>query len=109
MLRENGRLRGHLLHLREGGEIVCRLLGMRRSRKDGALVVLQHLEPVGDIGGVILAHLRRQAKIGAQERACQFGDSSAAYPSSPHRLRPSKRFRRFSWRVQCGSSCALVA
>jgi hypothetical protein len=37
-------------------------------------IVLQHLEPLGDIGGVILAHLRRQAKIGAQERACQFGD-----------------------------------
>jgi hypothetical protein len=74
MLRENGRLRGHLLHLREGGEIVCRLPRMRRSRKDGAPVVRQHLEPVGDLGGVILAHIRRQAKNDAQERACQFGD-----------------------------------
>ena len=42
--------------------------------EDGALVVLQNLEPVLDIGRMIGARLRRQGKIGAQEGRAKLGD-----------------------------------
>jgi hypothetical protein len=41
---------------------------MRRRAENRPLVVLQDFQPRGDIGGVILPHLRGQIEIGAQER-----------------------------------------
>lgn len=50
-----------------------RAFGMSGGREDGPFVVLEHLEPVPDIGGVIFPRLRRDAQIGGQERAAQLG------------------------------------
>jgi hypothetical protein len=44
---------------------------VRRRAEDRPLVVLQDLQPVGDIGSVILADFRREIEIGAQERAAE--------------------------------------
>jgi hypothetical protein len=38
------------------------------------LVVPEHLEPGGDVGGVVLAYFRSEAEIGAQEGGTQLGD-----------------------------------
>lgn len=47
------------------------LLGMRGGVKDRALIILQHGQPIRDIGGVVLAHLRCDTEIRAEERACE--------------------------------------
>ncbi len=43
-------------------------LRVRRGGEDRALVVLQRLDPRRDIGGMVLAKLRRQVEVGGQER-----------------------------------------
>src|SRR5574337_700512 len=43
-------------------------LGVGGGGEDGALILVQDLQQVGQIGGVILARLRRDAQIGAQKR-----------------------------------------
>src|SRR5258708_38492049 len=42
--------------------------------EDRAVVILQDLQPEGDVGGVIVADLRREFEIGAQECGPQLGD-----------------------------------
>ena len=39
--------------------------------EDGAFVFLQHVEPVPEIGGVVVPDLRRDAEVGAQESGSQ--------------------------------------
>src|ERR1035441_4307332 len=46
--------------------------------EDRAVVVLQHLNPRGDVGGVIVADLRGEFKIGAEESGTQLGDQLLA-------------------------------
>lgn len=49
---------------------------MRGSREEGPLVVFQGFQPRRDIGGMFLAGLRGQLKIGADERRAKLGDLS---------------------------------
>ena len=49
-------------------------LGVGGGREDEALVILQGLEPVGDIGGMVVADFRGDAEVGAKEGGAQFGD-----------------------------------
>jgi hypothetical protein len=44
------------------------------SPKDGPLILLQHGEPVAQIGGVVVARLGRDAEVAAQEGGPDFGD-----------------------------------
>ncbi len=60
----------------QAAEIIRRLLRMRRRAENRPLVVLQHLQPVGDIGGVIVAGFGRNAKIGTKESRADFRDLS---------------------------------
>lgn len=48
-------------------------LRVRGSGENGPLVFLQHLQPVRQIGRMVLAHLRRHAERGAEESGTQFG------------------------------------
>jgi len=43
-----------------------------RCAEDGALVFLQHLEPMSEIGGVIVPDLRRYAEVRAKEGRAKF-------------------------------------
>ena len=47
---------------------------MRGRRDDEAGVVLQHLQPAGDIGRVVLAGFERQTKIRTEEGGADLGD-----------------------------------
>ena len=53
-------------------QIIRCFLRMRRRAEDRPFVVLQNLQPPGNIGGMILPHFRGQVEIGAQEGAAQF-------------------------------------
>ena len=69
--------RRHVRHRRGGlkaSKKVRRPLRMGCGGKNRPLVVLQDLEPRPDIGGVILARLRRQVEIGGKKRAAQLGN-----------------------------------
>ena len=58
----------------ESAQVIRGALRVGGGGEDGAVVVLQNFQPVGDIGGVILARLKRQFEIGAEESGAQFGD-----------------------------------
>lgn len=49
-------------------------LGVGGGRNDGALVVLQDLDPLGDTGGVVLARLKVEAKVRGEEGRPEFRD-----------------------------------
>lgn len=53
---------------------IRRALRMRGCREDRALIVLHNFKPRRKIGRVILAGLRRDAKVGAKKRRSQLGD-----------------------------------
>jgi hypothetical protein len=55
---------------------VCRALRMGCSAENCALVVFQHFDPRGDIGGVVVANLGRQVEVGAKEGGAKLGDLS---------------------------------
>jgi hypothetical protein len=42
--------------------------------EDRAVVCRENVQPVGDVGGVVLARLKRQIKIGTEERGAEFGN-----------------------------------
>ena len=46
-------------------QVIDGTLGMGSGAKDGPLVVVQHVQPMGDIGGMILTGLNGQLQIGA--------------------------------------------
>ncbi len=54
-------------------QVVGRLLGQGRCDEDGPLVVPEHLEPVGDVGRMVLADDRLQFEVRTQERRPDFG------------------------------------
>ena len=53
---------------------IDRALCMRRGAEDQPLVVAQRLQPRGDIGSVILAHLRGDAEIGSEKSRSELGN-----------------------------------
>ena len=55
-------------------QVVRRALGMAGGGEDGPLVVPKHLEPGGDVGGMVVTNLRSEAEVGAEEGGAQFGD-----------------------------------
>ena len=48
-------------------------LRVARRGEDRAGVCLEHVQPVGDVGGVVLTRLKRQIKTGTEERGAEFG------------------------------------
>ena len=52
---------------------VSRALRVGCGAEDGAFVILEDSQPVGDIGRVILAGRKSQLQIGAQEGGSQLG------------------------------------
>jgi len=86
-------------------------LGVGGGRNDGALVVLQDLDPLGDTGGVVLARLKVEAKVRGEEGRPEFRDQFLpAVPFiAPPLLRPKLRSSRDGWRVQWTVSCPRVA
>ena len=55
---------GHFRRL-QAVEVIGGALGMGGSGEDGPLVVLEHLEPRGDIGGMVFTHFEGDAEVGA--------------------------------------------
>jgi len=53
-------------------------LGVSGRLKDGALVLLQNLEPVVQVSGMVVAWLRGNAQVAAEERGTDFGDQFLA-------------------------------
>ena len=49
-----------------------RSLRVSGCREDRAVVCLEHVQPVGDVGGVFLTRLKRQIKVGTEERSTEF-------------------------------------
>jgi len=59
-------------------QVVGGPLRVAGGAEDEPLVVLQHLEPVADVGGVILPDVRGDAEVGRQEGGTEFGDKFLA-------------------------------
>ena len=57
-------------------QIIGGLLRMAGGGEDRPRIVLQDLQPRRDIGGVVVAGFRRDAKIGAEKRRANFSDLS---------------------------------
>ena len=53
-------------------QVIGGLLGVAGGGKDRLLIVLEHFEPRGDIGGVVVPDFGGQAQFGAQEGATDF-------------------------------------
>src|ERR1035438_7923643 len=68
-----GNLRGGFLV-----EVIGCSLGMGSGGKNGAVVVLQNLQPCRDIGGVLLPRFLLQFEVGAQESRAQLGNEFLA-------------------------------
>jgi hypothetical protein len=41
--------------------------------EDRAVIGPENVQPVGDVGGVVLTRLKRQIQIGTEERGAEFG------------------------------------
>lgn len=46
----------------------------RARGEDRAAVCLEHVQPVSDVGGVVLTRLKRQIQIGTEERRAEFSN-----------------------------------
>src|SRR4051812_40642311 len=79
-------------------KVVGGALRMGSSGKDEPLVVLQYLDPGGNIGGMVGAHVRRDAEIHRQEGGSQLGDQLLARIAfvTPFDA-PVSRARRVPW------------
>ena len=47
---------------------------MRGRCEDGAGILLEDFNPVGDVGGIFLTRFLVQVQVGADKGAAQFGD-----------------------------------
>ena len=74
-------------------QIVGGPLGVRRGGEHEPTIVAQHLQPMTDVGGMVVARGQLQTEVGAQERGAELGDQLFA-------VRPKSRSRRLGWRVQ---------
>lgn len=54
-------------------DVIRRALRMACRREHGPRIVLEHFEPRGDIGRVVVPYFWRQCQIGAQERRAKLG------------------------------------
>jgi hypothetical protein len=54
-------------------QIIGGALRVASGSEDETLVCLQHLKPWRDVGGMVFAHLRRDAEIGRREGRSQLG------------------------------------
>ena len=91
-------------------QVVDGALRMGRRRENRPLVFSQDLQPRGDIGGMVLAGLRRDAEVGAEKRRADFGhEFFHGIARIAEALPPKSRWRREGWRVQCVISWARVA
>ena len=70
-------LRGDRLRGAEFVDEVGGALRVRGGGKDRATVTLHDLQPMPNVGGMILAGLKRQFKIGTKESCSQFGATAA--------------------------------
>ena len=58
----------------QGEQVVAGLLRLAGGRENRLLVGLQHLEPVIEIGGVVVADFGRDAQLRAQEGGAHLGN-----------------------------------
>ena len=58
----------------QGVQVLGRLRCVAGGGEDGSLVVLQDFEPMLDVGGVVLANLRRDGKVRTEKRTGKLGD-----------------------------------
>jgi hypothetical protein len=71
-------------------------------REDRAVVCLEHVQPVGVVGGVVLTRLKRQIKIGTEEHGAEFGhEFFDRVAFGPETLGTKSRAKRDSCAVQC--------
>jgi hypothetical protein len=75
--------------LLEAVEEIDSLLRMRGGAENRPLVVPESGQPRRNVGGVVVPHLRRQAKVGAQERAG--GGSARPAPGRKDDAGPGRR------------------
>jgi hypothetical protein len=54
--------------------------------EDRAVVCLEHVQPVGEVRGVVLTRLKRQIKIGTEERGAEF--RLCGIPHKPNWTKP---------------------
>jgi hypothetical protein len=76
---------------------VRRVLRVAGRREDRAVVCGEHAQPVGDVGGVVLARLKRQIEIGTEERCAELGLCGI-----PHKLNYAE------WRIMPHARCAAL-
>jgi hypothetical protein len=55
-------------------QVISSALRMRGGGEDSEVVVLQHVEPLCEIGRVIVARLGRYAEIGREKRGPELGN-----------------------------------
>ena len=58
----------------EGVQMIARFLGVGGGLEDGPFVLLQNLEPMVEVGGVVVAGLRGDAEVAAEKRGPDLGD-----------------------------------
>src|SRR5689334_21973884 len=94
--RGGDRRLGSLSHAcRKAVQEIHRTLRVRGGGEDRSLVLAEDLEPVRQVRGVVLARLRRDAEVRAQEGRAELGDELfAGVTVSPKRLLAKSRSRR---------------
>ena len=67
-------LRGNRIRHAEFMDEIRGALRVRGGRENRAAVILHDFQPVRKVGGMILAGLKREFKIGTKESGAQFGN-----------------------------------
>jgi hypothetical protein len=81
---------------------VRRALRVAGRGEDRAVVCGENVQLGGEVGGVILARLKRQIKIGTEERGAEFGhEFFDRVAFGPETLGTKSRAKRDSCAVQC--------
>ena len=85
-------------------EVRCALSVTGRG-EDRAVICLENVQPVGDIGGMVLTRFERQIKIGTEERGAEFG--LCGLPHKPNyaerRIMPHDGTEFLDGRVRCSA------
>jgi hypothetical protein len=101
MSRSRIRLGGRLQAVDE----VRRALRVAGRGEDRAVVCLEHVEQVGDVGGMVLARFKREIKIGTEERGAEFGLCGIPHKPSyaERRIMPHDGAEPLDSRVRCSA------
>ena len=76
---------------------VRRALRVGGRGEDRAVVSLEDMQPVGNVGGVVLTRLKRQIKVGTEERSTEFRhEFFDCVAFGPERVVPKSRAKRDS-------------